>query len=377
MPGSDKTIGFQRFEALLTTPVLHLVNSVLTASDLLTLSALTKAAIPNNTLRAFASDIAYLEAWHRAVFGEGLSFPADDELGLKFLAHHLFLESQRQENSDHGMPQEIEAALRGQGALKGALPHSPSTVRRRFSSWRKAHVIKGHEEALTSQALQMAIRAAATAQKRRPRRKSPKPITKAVLERMIGTGSPKPFHDARELRDRALVLFAFASGGRRRSEMRDLYWSDMTLAEEGHGALISLSDTKTTRSEDDERVAVAGRAFEYLMAWRDRLCVIEGDDALKGPIFPGIDVWGNVLPTGLTGDAVSDIVAKFIKRAGLDPAQYTSHGFRSGFLTEARNRNIPIEAAMLHTKHKSQKSAARYYDERDLLASEAARLLDE
>lgn len=372
MTGS-RPIDFARF---LTTPILELVSSVLTPDDVQTLSTLTKAATSENTLRAFASDIAYLEAWHRTVFRSGLPFPASDELGLKFLAHHLFLESERQDDASHGMPKEVEAGLREKGALKGSLPHAPATVRRRFASWRKAHVIKGYDEALTSRALQIAIRAAASAQKRRPGRKSPKPITKAVLAKMIGEGGPQHLHSARELRDRALVLFAFASGGRRRSEIRNLYWSDITLADEEKGAFISLSDTKTTNSEDDERVVVRGRAFEYLIAWRHRLGLMAGEDALKGPIFPGIDVWGNVLGTGLTGDAVSDIIARLIKRAGLDPAQYTSHGFRSGFLTEARNRNIPLEAAMKHTKHRSQKSAARYYDDQDLLESEAARLLD-
>jgi hypothetical protein len=174
-----------------------------------------------------------------------------------------------------------------------------------------------------------------------------------------------------------LVLFAFASGGRRRSEIRDLYWFDMALEDDGKGALIALSDTKTTKTEDDERVAVKGRALQYLLAWRDRLQTMAGEGAMRGPMFPGIDVWGNVLSTGLTGDAVADVVARLVGRAGLDPSEYTSHGFRSGFLTEARDRNIPLEAAMRHTKHRTQRSAIRYYQGKDLLESEAANPLED
>ena len=43
-----------------------------------------------NSLRALASDLAYLEAWAAAAAGQPLPWPATEALALKFVAHHLW-----------------------------------------------------------------------------------------------------------------------------------------------------------------------------------------------------------------------------------------------------------------------------------------------
>lgn len=42
-----------------------------------------------NTLRALASDLAYLEGWAQAATGAPLPWPAPESLALKYVAHHL------------------------------------------------------------------------------------------------------------------------------------------------------------------------------------------------------------------------------------------------------------------------------------------------
>ena len=63
---------------------------VLTDADVATLKHLADTGMGANTLRALASDLAYLEAWCHAATGRPLPWPADPELILKFIAHHLW-----------------------------------------------------------------------------------------------------------------------------------------------------------------------------------------------------------------------------------------------------------------------------------------------
>ena len=50
---------------------------VLTDADVATLKHLADTGMGANTLRALASDLAYLEAWCRAATGGSLPWPAD------------------------------------------------------------------------------------------------------------------------------------------------------------------------------------------------------------------------------------------------------------------------------------------------------------
>ncbi|RVC87505.1 integrase, partial [Mesorhizobium sp. M2A.F.Ca.ET.017.03.2.1] len=63
---------------------------LLTDDDVATLRHLAKEGIGDNSLRALASDLGYLEAWCQASTGEPLPWPAPEALLLKFVAHHLW-----------------------------------------------------------------------------------------------------------------------------------------------------------------------------------------------------------------------------------------------------------------------------------------------
>jgi len=43
-----------------------------------------------NTLRAMASDLAYIEAWSAAASSVPLPWPAPEGLVLRFVVHHLY-----------------------------------------------------------------------------------------------------------------------------------------------------------------------------------------------------------------------------------------------------------------------------------------------
>jgi hypothetical protein len=63
---------------------------ILTDDDVATLKHLAKEGMGENSLRALASDLAYLEAWVLAATGTPLPWPAPEALALKFVAHHLW-----------------------------------------------------------------------------------------------------------------------------------------------------------------------------------------------------------------------------------------------------------------------------------------------
>ena len=100
---------------------------------------------------------------------------------------------------------------------------APATLDRRIASWSAFHrmrnLVSPFTRPLVSQARQKARRANAT-----PRvPKSPKPVTRDVLEALVATCDASH----RGLRDRAMLMLAFASGGRRRSEVTALNVEDI------------------------------------------------------------------------------------------------------------------------------------------------------
>ena len=60
--------------------------------------------------------------------------------------------------------------------------------------------------------------------------------------------------------------------------------------------------------------------------------------------------------------------------AGLDLADYSAHGLRSGYLTEAARRGVPLPEAMRQSRHRSMQQAAAYYNEVEIERGRSARL---
>lgn len=99
---------------------------------------------------------------------------------------------------------------------------------------------------------------------------------------------------------------------------------------------IRLGRTKTTTSDDNEQVDLIGRPVVALRRWLDETQINEG------PVFRRIDQWGNVDRRALTPQSVNLILKSRCKQAGLDPALFSAHGLRSGYLTEAANREALV-----------------------------------
>ncbi|WP_310221685.1 tyrosine-type recombinase/integrase [Neorhizobium sp. 2083] len=348
---------------------------LLTDQDIETLSHLVNGGMGANTLRALTSDLAYLQAWSLAATGRSLPWPAPEALLLKFVAHHLWDPQKRAADSHHGMPIEVEQTLRSQGFRKTSGPHAPDTVRRRLATWSTLTKWRGFDGAFASPALKSAIRLAVRATPRPRKRRSAKAVTGDVLAKLLATCSTDRLRD---IRDRAILMVAFASGGRRRSEIAGLRKEQLTtepaIEVENGSALSSLAihlgRTKTSGADHDEVVYLTGQPVEALNAW---LAAAKID---AGSIFRKVDRWGNVSHRPLDPKAVNDVVKQRAAMAGLDPREFSAHGLRSGYLTEAANRGIPLPEAMEQSRHRSVQQASSYYNSATRRSGRAARLID-
>jgi integrase len=347
---------------------------LLTDDDIETLRHLVNQGMGDNTLRALTSDLAYLEAWGLAATGQSLPWPAPEALLLKFVAHHLWDPEKRASDPNHGMPDDVDKNLRRQGFLKSVGPHAPDTVRRRLASWSTLSKWRGLKGEFASPALKSAIRLAVRAVPRTRARKSAKAVTGDVLAKLLATCKSDSLRD---LRDKAILMVAFGSGGRRRSEIAGLRIEQLTVEApiEVTGGpplpslAIHLGRTKTATGEQGDVVYLTGRPVEALNAW---LAAARID---KGSVFRGIGRWGTVSRRALDPQSVNAILKQRAQMAGLDSGEFSAHGLRSGYLTEAANRGIPLPEAMEQSRHRSVQQASSYYNSATRRSGRAARLL--
>ncbi|TBY44472.1 site-specific integrase [Rhizobium leguminosarum] len=347
---------------------------LLSDHDVETLRHLVNQGMGDNTLRALTSDLTYLEAWGLAATGTPLPWPAPEALLLKFVAHHLWDPQRRETDADHGMPADVDEKLRQQGFLKSVGPHAPSTVRRRLANWSTLSKWRGLNGAFASPALKSAIRLAVRAVPRTRGRKSAKAVTGDVLAKLLATCATDSLRD---LRDRAILMVAFASGGRRRSEIAGLRKEQLTIeppipVENGTplpSLAIHLGRTKTSSGEQDDVVYLTGRPVEALNAWM-AAAKIE-----SGSVFRAIGRWGTVSRRAIDPQSINAILKQRAEMAGLDPGEFSAHGLRSGYLTEAANRGIPLPEAMEQSRHRSIQQASSYYNSATRRSGRAAQMV--
>jgi len=372
--------------ALSDTPAL--AGDALTGDDLATLRHLVRAGVGGNSLRALRSDLAYLEAWAQACTGAPLPWPPERALILRFVAHHLWDPAERARNPAHGMPAEIEAALRGSGHLRAAGPHAPATVRRRLSSWRALCAWRESGDPFADAVVGRAVAAAVRATARPRRRKSAAAVDGALIARLMAHLAPdcaRPAVRDREfarrrlaaLRDRAMLALAFAAGGRRRAEIASLTVASLVAQApvadaEGRplpALALHLGRTKTTDAEADAVAHVAGAPVRFVEAW------LAAATIGAGPVFRAIDRWGHVGAGGLDAGALNRVLKTRLAEIGEDPARFSAHGLRAGYITEALDQGIAPQEVMGQTLHRSLKTTMAYYDDRARRTGRAARLM--
>jgi len=320
---------------------------------------------PANTLRAYERDLIYVTAWKQAAFGMPLVWPEDQQVALRFILDHS---SDLTDKNSSDEARIVARALMAMGLRKSLACPAPATLDRRVASWAVFHRMRDLDSPFSAPLLIQTRRKARRAAARAPVAKSRNPITKAILTQLTDTCDGT----LRGIRDRAVLLTGFASGGRRRSELTGLNREDISLRRFDDDGLIHLTllDTKTTSANDPQRLVLKGQAARALVAW------IDAAEITDGPLFRPVSRGDRALQRRLCPDAIRQIVKHRLVLAGL-PADFASpHGLRSGFLTEAALQGAPIQAAMRLSLHRSMAQAQKYYDDVEIEDNPAAGLLE-
>jgi integrase len=198
-----------------------------------------------------------------------------------------------------------------------------------------------------------------------PRRKAA--LTREPLQALVDTCDDS----LRGLRDRALLLFAWSSGGRRRAEVAAATRENVRQVAERLW-IYTLDHAKgnqsgVDRAENDK--PIAGAAADALAAW------LAASRIQTGALFRRIRK-GGCLGEPLSAAAVRRIVRERCRLAGLD-GDFSAHSLRSGFVTEAGRQNVPLGDTMAMTGHASVATVMRYFRAGSVSNSKAAHLLDD
>jgi site-specific recombinase XerD len=131
-------------------------------------------------------------------------------------------------------------------------------------------------------------------------------------------------------RDRALLAFGFA-GAFRRAELVALEVAD--LVEVADGLRVVIRHSKTDQEGQGAEIAIPRgyllRPVEAVQTW------LAAAEISAGPVFRPVAKGGRVGTEALSPHAAALVIKQRIAAVGLDPALYSGHSLRSGFLTSA------------------------------------------
>lgn len=156
-------------------------------------------------------------------------------------------------------------------------------------------------------------------------------------------------------RDRALLALGFA-GALRRSELVALKVADLVEVPDGLRVLIRRS--KGDQEGAGQEVAIPRgyklRPVEAVQSW------LAASEVTSGPVFRAVALGSRMAETALTLNCAARIVKRYAMRVGLDPAAYSGHILRSGFLTSAAELGASIFKMVEQSRHKSLDTIRSY-----------------
>ena len=340
------------------------------------------AALSASTRTAYQGDWARFQAWC-AQTGV-VSLPAEPAAVAEYVAQ--------------------AASLVGES---GRFAYAPATLARWVAAVNAAHRAVGRHAPGDNPGVQATLRGIRTT-RRQPRRRA-KPVAleqlRAVLASIDRASWPAGVIGAR---DSAMLLLGFA-GALRRSELAALTLADVELADgaltlrirsskadqeaEGHtvgyprgtrpgtcaacavltwGAVLHADTTggrvAVLRLLHDARVAGTARSGrgghgctdpDQLRTWAE---LLEADPG--APLLRPVTKAATITARPVSGATVDEVLRRRLRGAGIDPAGYSAHSLRAGFITDALVAGANHHEVMRQTRHASPATVevyARHY----------------
>lgn len=318
-----------------------------------------------NTLASYRSALRYWAAWYGLRYGAMVQLPVATPCVLQFIVDHAQRTTLKGLVSE--LPAEIDEML-VQGGYKGKLgAMAHNTLVHRIAVLSKAHQLKQLKNPCHDPKVRELLSRTRKAYAKRgvlPQKKEA--LTRDPLQALLATCDDS----LRGKRDRALLLFAWASGGRRRSEVTSA--QTQFLKRVGPTDFIyTLAYSKTNQSGMDQPEngkPVLGAAGLALHDW------LQLSQIKEGAIFRRIRKGGH-LGEALSPAAVRTIVKERCVLAGIE-GDFSAHSLRSGFVTEAGRQNVSLAETMSLTGHHSVATVLGYFRSESTLTSRAARLFE-
>ncbi len=282
-----------------------------------------------------------------------MEYPVPLGLLVQFITDHLY-----------GMSEALDMQLVSIGIKAKTGTHSLNTICRRIASLSAAHeAMKVHNPCREKEVSTLLSKARKAAVKRGQTPRKVKALTRDLLEAIV----PMQTSSLIDIRDKALLLFAFGSGGRRRSEVAHARAEHLTSVEGGY--VYHMLHSKTDQEGQGLDLPVLGRAGIALEAW------LKASGIYEGYIFRSITK-GHKIGTSLTDMTVTRIVKRRAELAGLDASMFAAHSLRSGFVTEAGRQGKSLGDTMALSGHKTVRVCLGYYQSGSVVRNPAANLLD-
>jgi len=334
---------------------------------------LASQGLPHNTRAAIAAALRYWAAWYMARHGRPLelaSGPLPTAVALTFVADHAVIQTPHGPST--AMPADVDAALVSLGAKRRLGPLSYATWHQRLVLMTTVHRLLGWSSGTAApEVLELVRRAKRPAAELGFMKSRARVLLRDDVLAMLATCAD----DFAGTRDRALLSVAFASGGRRRSELARMRIEDLQWHAGGAdpGYLLTLRGGKGRAPGQARPKPVRGEAALAVANW---LSVLASAGICGGPLFRVVR--GRARPSigkGLSGHAVNAIVQRRGKLAGL-PGPLSAHGLRGGFLTQAHRDGVDLHHAMALSDHRDLKTVRDHYlAEVDAFANPAGKLM--
>ena len=174
-----------------------------------------------------------------------------------------------------------------------------------------------------------------------------------------------------DIRDRALIIFGWASA-MRRSEIVALNWQDIEFIEEG--ILINIRQSKTDQYGLGQKIAIISGKYELtcpvlnLQKWQ----TIAKDNTA---IFTSINKADKISDIRLSDRDIARVIKKYLSKIGMDSTGFAGHSLRSGSITTAAKHSVPDRVIMKHTRHKSIQMLQVYTRDNSLIQDNATSMV--